>query len=140
MASATAQRGQVIALYKQVIWYSLDWSSSTGDFCQIEENWSLTLSTVFSYISVDLPCPRLPEGPTAHAEEDTRRFHEEQVGDKFKLTKFAKRFFPPASRDLTDKSEIEQWIKKGEYIQGELEALYMLRKYRTMKNRYYDKD
>ena len=98
------------------------------------------LSTVFSHISVDLPCPRLPEGPTAHAEEDTRRFHEEQVGDKFKLTKFAKRFFPPASRDLTDKSEIEQWIKKGEYIQGELEALYMLRKYRTMKNRYYDKD
>ncbi len=62
------------------------------------------------------------------------------MGDKFKLTKFANRFFPPASRDLTDKSEIEQWIKKGEYIQGELEALYMLRKYRTMKNRYYDKD
>ncbi len=40
-------------------------------------------------------------------------------------------------RDLTDPGEIAEWVKKGEYIQGELEALYMLRKYRSMKNRYY---
>ncbi len=41
------------------------------------------------------------------------------------------------TRSVTDPSEIERLLKRGEYIQKELEALYMLRKYRSMKNRYY---
>lgn len=36
--------------------------------------------------------------------------------------------------------EAAEWIKKGEYIIKELEALYMLKKYRTMKRRYYPDD
>jgi len=42
------------------------------------------------------------------------------------------------NRDLTDPKEIQQCLEKGDYIAKELEALYMLRKYRTMKSRYYD--
>jgi hypothetical protein len=32
---------------------------------------------------------------------------------------------------------VEQWLGKGDYIVRELEALYMLKKYRTLKRRYY---
>jgi hypothetical protein len=31
-------------------------------------------------------------------------------------------------------------IKKGEYVIKEIEALYMLKKYRTLKRRYYSED
>lgn len=41
-------------------------------------------------------------------------------------------------RDVTDPAHIEQLLLKAEYVTKELEALYMLRKYRTMKRRYYD--
>ncbi len=43
------------------------------------------------------------------------------------------------NRNVTNQEEIDQLIKKGEYVMKELEALYMLKKYRTMKNRYYEK-
>jgi len=33
--------------------------------------------------------------------------------------------------------EVETWLEKGNYIIKELEALYMLKKYRTLKRRYY---
>ena len=33
--------------------------------------------------------------------------------------------------------EAEQWLAKGDYIIKELEALYMLKKYRALKRRYY---
>ncbi len=33
--------------------------------------------------------------------------------------------------------EVKVWIEKGDYIIKELEALYMLKKYRTLKRRYY---
>ena len=33
---------------------------------------------------------------------------------------------------------VEEWLAKGDYIIKELEALYMLKKYRTLKRRYYD--
>ena len=38
----------------------------------------------------------------------------------------------------TDPKAIEEAIGKAEYMVRELEALYMLRKYRAMKSRYYD--
>ena len=40
------------------------------------------------------------------------------------------------SKDLNT-DETEDWVKKGDYIIKELEALYMLKKYRTLKRRYY---
>lgn len=42
------------------------------------------------------------------------------------------------NRSVTDDKEIDMLLAKGQYIIKELEALYMLRKYRTMKRRYYD--
>ncbi|BFZ15878.1 hypothetical protein BsWGS_18917 [Bradybaena similaris] len=44
------------------------------------------------------------------------------------------------NKDVTDEKEVEMLIAKGQYIVKELEALYMLRKYRTLKRRYYDVD
>ena len=38
----------------------------------------------------------------------------------------------------SDPKKIEDLIDKGNYIVKELEALYYLRKYRTLKRRYYD--
>ena len=38
----------------------------------------------------------------------------------------------------SDPKKIEDLIDKGNYIVKELEALYYLRKYRTLKKRYYD--
>ncbi|KAI0222157.1 Electron transfer flavoprotein regulatory factor 1 [Lamellibrachia satsuma] len=43
------------------------------------------------------------------------------------------------NRDVTDEKEIELLILKGEFVSKELEALYMLRKYRALKSRYYEK-
>ena len=42
------------------------------------------------------------------------------------------------NRDVTDPGEVEKLIARGEYVVKELEALYMLKKYRTMKRRYYE--
>lgn len=42
--------------------------------------------------------------------------------------------------DVTDQEQVELLIKRGEYVVKELEALYMLRKYRTLKKRYYSED
>ena len=36
--------------------------------------------------------------------------------------------------------QAEEWIAKGDYIVRELEALYMLKKYRTLKRRYYKEE
>ncbi|KAK9237957.1 hypothetical protein V1525DRAFT_376007 [Lipomyces kononenkoae] len=41
---------------------------------------------------------------------------------------------------LTDVKEIEQKLKFAEHIEREIAALYSLRKYRAMKQRYYDGD
>lgn len=37
-----------------------------------------------------------------------------------------------------DPQKIEELVAKGNYIVKELEALYYLKKYRTLKRRYYD--
>lgn len=42
------------------------------------------------------------------------------------------------NRQVTDPEEIEKLLQKGQYIIKELEALYMLKKYRTLKRRYYE--
>ena len=42
------------------------------------------------------------------------------------------------NKGVTDPEEIKQLIARGEYVVKELEALYMLRKYRTLKKRYYE--
>ncbi|XP_030751517.1 electron transfer flavoprotein regulatory factor 1 [Sitophilus oryzae] len=42
------------------------------------------------------------------------------------------------NRNETNPEKIEQMIKHADYIVKELEALYMLKKYRTMKRRYYN--
>ena len=44
------------------------------------------------------------------------------------------------NRHETDPRRIEEMISRGEYVIKEIEALYMLRKYRTLKRRYYDTD
>ena len=41
------------------------------------------------------------------------------------------------NKDVTHEKEIEMLLARGDYIVKELQALYMLRKYRTLKKRYY---
>lgn len=41
------------------------------------------------------------------------------------------------NKDVTDSTQIEILLTRGQYIIKELEALYMLKKYRTLKKRYY---
>lgn len=42
------------------------------------------------------------------------------------------------NREIVDQNQIENLIKRGEFVIKELEALYMLRKYRHLKKNYYD--
>lgn len=44
------------------------------------------------------------------------------------------------NKDETDPEKIKQLIARGEFVMKELEALYFLRKYRAMKQRYYSDD
>lgn len=44
------------------------------------------------------------------------------------------------NKDETDPEKIKQLIAQGEFVMKELEALYFLRKYRAMKQRYYSDD
>lgn len=41
------------------------------------------------------------------------------------------------NKDVKDPEKIEKMIAHGEFVVKELEALYMLKKYRTLKRRYY---
>ncbi|XP_068134128.1 electron transfer flavoprotein regulatory factor 1 [Hyperolius riggenbachi] len=42
------------------------------------------------------------------------------------------------NKDVTDPEKIKELIGRGEFVIKELEALYYLRKYRAMKQRYYE--
>lgn len=42
------------------------------------------------------------------------------------------------NRDVSDPEMIRVLVAKGKYVMKELDALYKLRKYRAMKQRYYD--
>ncbi|KAK8725242.1 hypothetical protein OTU49_010769 [Cherax quadricarinatus] len=44
------------------------------------------------------------------------------------------------NKDATDPEQIKMMIGRGEFVIKEIEALYMLRKYRTLKRRYYDNE
>ena len=41
------------------------------------------------------------------------------------------------NKEVTDPEQIEMLIARGEFVKKEIEALYMLKKYRTLKRRYY---
>uniref|UniRef100_A0A8C5QLA5 Electron transfer flavoprotein regulatory factor 1 n=1 Tax=Leptobrachium leishanense TaxID=445787 RepID=A0A8C5QLA5_9ANUR len=41
------------------------------------------------------------------------------------------------NKDVTDPEKIRELVARGEFVVKELEALYYLRKYRAMKQRYY---
>ncbi|XP_078530235.1 electron transfer flavoprotein regulatory factor 1 [Lissotriton helveticus] len=42
------------------------------------------------------------------------------------------------NKDVKEPEKIKELIARGEYVIKELEALYYLRKYRAMKQRYYE--
>ncbi|XP_020820739.1 electron transfer flavoprotein regulatory factor 1 [Phascolarctos cinereus] len=44
------------------------------------------------------------------------------------------------NKDVKDPEKIRQLIARGEFVIKELEALYFLRKYRAMKQRYHLED
>lgn len=44
------------------------------------------------------------------------------------------------NKDVTDPEQIQKLISHGEYVVKEIEALYYLKKYRTLKRRYYDSE
>ena len=41
------------------------------------------------------------------------------------------------TKDVKDPEKIKELIEQGKFVMKELEALYFLRKYRAMKQRYY---
>lgn len=45
-----------------------------------------------------------------------------------------------ANRDVWDSDKIDQMIARGEFVVKEVEALYRLKKYRAMKERYYNEE
>jgi 1,4-alpha-glucan branching enzyme len=44
------------------------------------------------------------------------------------------------NKNISDPKEIKTLVERANYVVKELEALYKLRKYRTMKNRYYNEE
>ncbi|XP_040293414.1 electron transfer flavoprotein regulatory factor 1 [Bufo bufo] len=42
------------------------------------------------------------------------------------------------NKDVSDPEKIRELIARGEFVIKEVEALYYLRKYRAMKQRYYE--
>lgn len=58
------------------------------------------------------------------------------AGEQYFQSKLKRAFMK--HREETDPEKIKMLIARGEYVIKELEALYMLRKYRTLKQRYYE--
>ena len=44
------------------------------------------------------------------------------------------------NKDIKDPKKIEELLKFGDYIVNEIKAMYSLRKYRTLKRRYYTEE
>lgn len=42
------------------------------------------------------------------------------------------------NKDKMDEEEIKMFIVRGKFVEKELEVLYMFRKYRILKKRYYE--
>jgi hypothetical protein len=57
------------------------------------------------------------------------------MGENYFKEKLKKAFLK--NSEETDPEKIKMLIARGEYVVKEIEALYMLRKYRTLKKRYY---
>lgn len=57
-------------------------------------------------------------------------------GDVFFKERLKKAFMK--NKDVSDPEKIRELIARGEFVVKELEALYFLRKYRAMKQRYYE--
>lgn len=60
------------------------------------------------------------------------------MGHKFFQERLKKAFMK--NKDVKDPEEIKKMIARGEFVIKEIEALYMLRKYRTLNKRYYGSD
>lgn len=58
------------------------------------------------------------------------------TGYQYFRTKLRRAF--DKNKTETDPEKIDKMIGHGNFVIKELEALYMLRKYRTLKRRYYD--
>ncbi|XP_054264018.1 electron transfer flavoprotein regulatory factor 1 [Macrosteles quadrilineatus] len=58
------------------------------------------------------------------------------LGYDFFRTRLKRAFMK--NRDEKDPEKIMKMIHHGEYVVRELETLYMLKKYRTLKRRYYN--
>ncbi|XP_014254106.1 electron transfer flavoprotein regulatory factor 1 [Cimex lectularius] len=59
-------------------------------------------------------------------------------GSDFFKSRLKKAFMK--NRDVSDPEKVEALIKHGEFVKKEIETLYMLKKYRTMKRRYSNSD
>lgn len=60
------------------------------------------------------------------------------LGADYYRTRLKKAF--AANRTVDDAEKIEQLIKRGEFVKKEIETLYFLKKYRYLKQQYYDDD
>lgn len=60
------------------------------------------------------------------------------AGYDFFRTRLKKAF--QRNSDVTDPEQIQMLVKRGEFVVKEIEALYMLKKYRTLKDRYTEDD
>lgn len=58
------------------------------------------------------------------------------MGEQYFKNKVRQAFMK--NKDVRDPEKIKMLIARGEYVIKEVEALYMLRKYRTLKQRYYN--
>ena len=58
------------------------------------------------------------------------------MGEQYFKNKVKQAFMK--NKDVRDPEKIKMLIARGEYVIKEVEALYMLRKYRTLKQRYYN--
>lgn len=58
------------------------------------------------------------------------------MGEQYFKNKVRQAFMK--NKDVRDPEKIKMLIARGEYVIKEVEALYMLRKYRTLKQRYFN--
>lgn len=58
------------------------------------------------------------------------------MGEQYFKNKVRQAFMK--NKNVRDPEKIKMLIARGEYVIKEVEALYMLRKYRTLKQRYYN--
>ncbi|KAM4036923.1 electron transfer flavoprotein regulatory factor 1 [Anomaloglossus baeobatrachus] len=61
---------------------------------------------------------------------------ENPKGEVFFKERLKKAFMK--NKDVRDPEKVRELIARGEFVIKELEALYFLRKYRAMKQRYYE--